>query len=58
MRIVFSSFLRGGNHRVHPILDLADLRMHFLDEVMFEPGQRFDAFALRVELPQEGILLG
>lgn len=57
-RIVFSIFLYGGNHRVHPLLNLADLRLHFLDEVMFELGQLFDAFALRVKLIQEGILFG
>jgi hypothetical protein len=32
--------------------------MHFLDEVMFELGQLFDAFALRAKLIQKGILLG
>ena len=55
-KIVFSIFLYGGYHRVHPLLNLADLRMHFLDEVMFELGQLFDAFALRVKLIQQGIL--
>ena len=34
--LFFSVFLRGGNHRIHPILNLADLRMHFLDEVVFD----------------------
>ena len=57
-RIAFSILLHGGNHRVHPLLDLADLRMHFLDELMFELGHLFDAFALRVKLIQQGILFG
>jgi hypothetical protein len=30
--------------------------MHFLDEVMFELLKLFDAFALRVQLSQQGIL--
>ncbi len=55
-RFFFSIFFHGGNHRVHPLLDLADLWMHFLDEVMFELGQLFDAFALCVKLIQKGIL--
>ncbi len=33
---VFGIFLHGSNHRVHSIFDLADLRMYFLDKIMFE----------------------
>jgi len=55
-KIVFSIFLQDGYHRVHSLLNLADLRMHILDEVMFEIGQLFDAFALRVKLIQQGFL--
>jgi hypothetical protein len=58
INIVFSIFLRCGNHRVHSLLDLADLRMPFLDEVMFGLGQLLDAFALRVKLSQQCILFG
>jgi len=57
-RIVFSIFLHGGKHRVHSLLNLADLRMYFLDEVMFELGHLFYTFALRVKLSQQGILFG
>jgi len=53
-RIVFSIVLHAATHRVHPLLDLADLRMHFLDEVMFELGEVLDAFALRAKLIQKG----
>ena len=51
--IVFILFFYGGYHCVHPFLNLADLRMHFLDEVVFELGQLFYAFALRVKLIQQ-----
>ena len=56
--MIFRIFLHGRNHRVHPLLDLTDLRLHFLDEVVFELGQFLDAFALRVKLIQKGILFG
>jgi len=49
-RIVFSIFLHYSNHRVHSLLNLADLRMHFLNEFMLDLGQLFDSFALRVKL--------
>lgn len=49
-RIVFSIFLYYSNHRVHSLLNLADLRMHFLNKVVLEPCQIFDSFALRVKL--------
>ena len=48
-RIVFSIFLHYGNHRVHSLFNLADLRVHFLNEFMLEVGQLFDSFALRVK---------
>jgi hypothetical protein len=32
-------FLGRRDHLFHPFLDLVDLRMHFLDEVVFNLGQ-------------------
>ena len=56
--IVFRIFLHHRDHLFHAFLDLIDLRMHFLDEVVFELGQFFDAFALLAKLVQQDILIG
>ena len=55
-RIGFRILLHSGDHRVHSIFDLADLRMHFFDEVMLDLGQFLDAFALGAQLIQNGSL--
>ena len=34
--VAFGDFFRDAHHRVHSHLDLGDLRMHFLDEVVFD----------------------
>ena len=36
-KIAFSDFFRDAHHRVDSLLDLGDLRMHFLDKVVFDP---------------------
>jgi len=54
--VVLGIFCHGADHRVHSLLDLGDLRMDFLDEVVFDSGQLFNAFALLAKLIQEGVL--
>ena len=49
-------FLGRRDHLFHPFLDLVDLRMHFLDEVVFNLGQSFNSFALLTKLFQKIIL--
>jgi len=51
-------FLHHGDNLFHALLDLVDLRVDFLDEIVLEFGQFFDAFALLAKLCQQGILLG
>ena len=51
-------FLGRRNHLFHPFLDLVYLRMHFLDQVMFDLGQLFNSFALLTKLFQKIILFG
>jgi hypothetical protein len=50
-------FIDGGDDDIHAFLDLADLRMHFLNEVMFQLREFFDAFALFLEPGQELVLV-
>ena len=54
--VIFRVFLHHRNHLLHSFLDFADLRMHFLDEIMLDPGQLFDALALLSKLVQKGVL--
>ena len=49
-------FLHHRDHLFHALLDLVNLRMHFLDEVVFDLGQFFNAPALLTELVQKEIL--
>ena len=63
MSLLFGSrgigvFLHHGDHLVHAFLDLVDLRMHFLDEVVFDLGQSLNSFALLTKLFQKIILFG
>ena len=53
-RMVLRIFLHHRDHLFHAFLDLVDLRMHFLDEVMFDFGQFFDAFALLAQVGPTG----
>src|ERR1017187_6384482 len=57
-RMVFLILLSRRDHLFHPFLDLVDLRMHFLDEVVFDLGQFFNSFALLTKLFQKIILFG
>jgi hypothetical protein len=41
------------DHFFHPILDFADLRMHFLDQIVFHFGQGFNPATLFAQLRQE-----
>ena len=51
-------FLGRRHHLFHPFLYLVDLGVHFLDEVMLNPGQLFNPFALLTKLFQKIILFG
>src|ERR1022692_3165819 len=57
-RAGFLMFLCRRDHLFHPFLNLVDLGMHFLDEVMFQLGQLFNALALLPKLFQKITLFG
>ena len=50
-------FVDGGDDGIHAFLDFADLRMDFLNEVMFQLREFFDAFALFLEPGQKLVLI-
>ena len=50
-------FIDHRDDGIHPFLDLAYLRMHFFDQVMFYLGKFLDAFTLFLE-PGQKIVLG
>ena len=56
--MIFPIFLHHGDHLYHALLDLVDLSVDFLDEVVLDLRQFFDAFALLAKVWQQGILLG
>jgi hypothetical protein len=49
-------FVNRGDDGIHAFLDLADLRMHFLNEVMFDFREFLEAFALLLEPGQKLVL--
>ena len=46
----------GFHHLLHSLHDFPHLRMHFLDQVMFNLGERFNAVSLFFKLGQQRIL--